>query len=100
MPAGVPRGESARRGTEARDAMVARLGGEAAYWADHLDATRTAVALVNQDFPEGTDGRRLRWVASATNLLYPLPADALMARSPGHRADITGAQKAVGRFLA
>ena len=100
VPAGVPLAEAARRGKEARDAMVARLGGEAAYWADHLDATRTAVALVNQDFPEGTDGRRLRWVPSATNLLYPLPADALMARSPGHRTDITNARKAGRRFLA
>lgn len=87
-----------QRATEARDAMRTRLG--PAYWGDQLDYTRTAIALVNQDFPDGTDGRRLRWVAQATNLLYPLPAEALMARSPGHRKDIAAIQSNLRRFLA
>lgn len=86
------------RGTAARAAMIAR-GGAAAYWTDHLDYTRTDIALVNQEFPEGTDGRRLRWVPNATTLLHPLPAGALMARSPGHEKDIADVQAKLKRFL-
>src|SRR5687768_16161258 len=52
-----------------RASMVQRMGAQA-YWIDHLDYTRTEVALVNQDFRDGTDGKRLRWVSQATNLLY------------------------------
>jgi hypothetical protein len=99
VPAGVTGPALIERATTARDALRSRLG-EARYWVDHLDATRTAIALVNQDFPEGTDGRRLRWVPHATNLLYPLPAEALMARSPGHRKDIGAVQKSLRRFLS
>lgn len=90
---------AAARGAEARKAMVGRLG-VAGYWNDHLDAAGFEMALVNQDFPEGTDGRRLRWVPQATTLLYPLPADHLMARSPSHRSDIAAMQKKLQRFLA
>jgi hypothetical protein len=54
----------------ARAAMKARLG-EHGYWMDHLDYTRTDVALVNEDSRTGTDGKRLRWVPHATTLLYP-----------------------------
>jgi hypothetical protein len=90
---------AAARATAARDAMRTRLG-EAAYWKDHLDYTRTEIALVNQAFPDGTDGRRLRWVAQATNLLYPLPAEALMVRSPKHRSGITDIQANLKRFLS
>jgi hypothetical protein len=90
---------AAARATEARKAMVARLG-ETDYWADHLDATRTDIALVNQDFRDGTDGRRLRWVPHASTLLYPLPAESLMARSSGHRRDIAAIQKKLHRFLS
>jgi hypothetical protein len=89
---------AAARAIEVRSAMIARLGLQG-YWMDHLDFTRTEIALVNQPFPEGTDGRRLRWVPHATNLLYPLPADALMARSPKHRDDITRVQSNLKRFL-
>lgn len=89
---------AAARGAEARKRMVARLG-EPAYWAEHLDATRTDIALVNQDFRDGTDGRRLRWVPQASTLLYPLPAESLMARSSGHRRDITAMQSKLRTFL-
>jgi predicted TIM-barrel fold metal-dependent hydrolase len=99
IPAGVTGPALAQRATEARDAMLARRGA-ARYWADHLDATRTAIALVNQDFPEGTDGKRLRWVPSATNLMHPLPAEALEARSPGHAKDIRATRANLQRFLA
>ena len=99
IPAGVTGADLVARATQARDAMRSRLGGPR-YWEDHLDATRTAIALVNQDFPEGTDGKRLRWVPSATNLLYPLPAGALEARSPVHEKDIRATQSALRRFLA
>lgn len=90
---------AAARGAEARKAMVARLGA-AAYWNDHLDASGIDIALVNQDFREGTDGRRLLWVPQATTLLYPLPAEQLMVRSPSHRSDISGMQKKLQRFLS
>ncbi len=89
---------AATRAIEVRAAMIARRGVQG-YWMDHLDFTRTEIALVNQPFPEGTDGRRLRWVPHATNLLYPLPAEALMARSPRHRTDITSVQSNLKRFL-
>ena len=98
IPADVQGAALIERATEARKASRARLGPER-FWADHLDATRTAVALVNQDFPEGTDGKRLRWVPSATNLMHPLPADMLKARSPGHDKDIGTAQASLKRFL-
>lgn len=84
----------------ARASMVTRLGGQERYWADHLDFTRTDAALVNQPFRDGTDGRRLLWVPQATTLLHPLPAEALMARSPGHKDEITLAQGQLKRFLA
>lgn len=76
----------------ARMRMVQRLG-ENGYWMDHLDYTVTEIALVNQYEQKGTDGKRLRWVPHATMLLYPLPAEHLMARSPSHKADIEEAQK-------
>jgi hypothetical protein len=92
-------GTAAARGAESRKAMVARLG-EAGYWNDHLDATATDIAIVNQDFREGTDGRRLRWAPQASTLLYPLPAEQLMVRSPSHRSGISGMQKKLQRFLS
>ncbi|HJV22769.1 MAG TPA: amidohydrolase family protein [Holophagaceae bacterium] len=69
-------------GREARRQLEARLGGEAAYWADHLRAARVEVALVNQLEATGTNGGSLRWVPTASPLLLPLPAPALEARSP------------------
>ena len=91
--------EAARAAQEKRAAMVERLGARG-YWLDHLDATNTEVALVNQDWPDGTDGARLRWVAVATTFLYPLPAAALRARSPGHERDIADRQEVLHRRLA
>lgn len=82
----------------ARAAMVTRLG-EHGYWMNHLDYTRTEIALVNSNSRELIDDKRLRWVPHATTLLYPLRADHLMARSPSHEADITAAQKDLQRFL-
>ena len=71
----------------ARATMVKRLS-EHGYWMDHLDYTATEFAFVNQFEQTGTDGKRLRWVPHATMLLYPLPAEHLMARSPSHKTDI------------
>ena len=82
----------------ARAALVKRLG-EHGYWMDHLDYTRTEIALVNSNSRQGIDEQRLRWVPHASTLLYPLPADHLMARSPSHKADITSAQKNLQGFL-
>lgn len=72
----------------AKKALVARLGGEALYWKDHLSLTRTAVALVNQDWPEGTNGTTLRWVPFASTLLLPLPVESLAARDPMAKAEL------------
>jgi predicted TIM-barrel fold metal-dependent hydrolase len=77
--------------TAARAAMVKRLG-ERGYWIDHLDYTRTEIALVNSYSRPSIDDPRLRWVRHASTLLYPLPADHLMARSPSHKADIVELQ--------
>ena len=82
----------------ARAMMVKRLG-ENGYWLDHLDYTGTEVAFVNQYENKGTDGRRIRWVPHATILLYPLPAENLMVRSPSHKADIEEIQKHLNGLL-
>ncbi len=76
-----------------------RLGGEAAYWKDHLALTRTAVALVNQEWPEGTNGTTLRWVPFATTLLLPLPAESLASRDPMTRADLGRSRDALTKLL-
>jgi predicted TIM-barrel fold metal-dependent hydrolase len=83
---------------KARDAMIARLTADG-YWRDHLDYTRTEIALVNTNQQRRTDGVRLRWVPHAGVLLYPLAAEHLMSRSPSHREDIAEAQKDLHRFL-
>ena len=82
----------------ARAAIVERLG-EHGYWMNHLDYTRTEVALVNSNSRRLIDDKRLRWVPHASTLLYPLPADHLMARSPSHKTDIAEAQKDLQAFL-
>lgn len=82
----------------ARAAMVKRLG-EHGYWMNHLDYTQTEIALVNRNSRQGIDDKRLRWVPHATTLLYPLPADHLMSRSPSHKADITDIQKDLQGFF-
>ncbi len=82
----------------ARAAMVKRLG-EHGYWMNHLDASGTEIALVNRNSRQGIDDKRLRWVPHASTLLYPLPADHLMSRSPSHKADITELQKDLRGFL-
>ena len=82
----------------ARSKMVTRLG-ETGYWLDHLDFTVTEIALVNQNSRQGIDGKRLLWVPHATTLLYPLPANHLMERSPSHKTDITEAQQDLQAFL-
>ncbi len=76
---------------DARAAMITRLG-EHGYWMNHLDYTNTEIVLVNSNIRLGTDGERLRWVPVASILLYPLPADHMMARSSRHKDDITGFQ--------
>jgi predicted TIM-barrel fold metal-dependent hydrolase len=82
----------------ARSKMVSRLG-QTGYWSNHLDFTVTEIALVNQNSRQGIDGKRLLWVPHATTLLYPLPADRLMERSPSHKTDITAVQKDLREFL-
>jgi predicted TIM-barrel fold metal-dependent hydrolase len=82
----------------ARNKMVARLG-ETGYWLNHLDFTVTEIALVNQYSRRGIDGKRLLWVPHATTLLFPLPADHLMERSPSHKTGITEAQQNLKEFL-
>jgi hypothetical protein len=82
----------------ARAAMIKQLG-EHGYWMNHLDYTRTEIALVNSNSRQGIDDKRLRWVPHASTLLYPLPADHLMARSPSHKEDIAEAQKDLQGFL-
>lgn len=83
----------------ARKVLMERLGGEAAYWKEHLALTRTAVALVNQEWPEGTNGTTLRWVPFATTLLLPLPAESLASRDPMTRADLGRSRDALRKLL-
>lgn len=81
-----------------RAGMIDRLGPDG-YWNDHLDFTKTGVALVSTSSPEGIDGRRLRWVPTGGSLLYPLPAGALMARSPMHEEDFAFVQGRLKELL-
>ena len=71
-----------------RAEQVARAGGEPKYWAALLASTNTQVALVNQERPEGTDGKTLLWVPYATTLGLPFPNAALAARHPEMDADL------------
>jgi len=89
---------AAERAAALRAERLARLG-PSAYWHAQLDAAGVETALVNQDFSQGTDAARLRWVPNAGSLLYPLPADQLMARSPSHGTEIPKMQAALRRFL-
>ena len=82
-----------------RAGMIERLGPDG-YWNDHLDFTRTEFALVSTSSPEGVDGRRLRWVPTGGSLLYPLPAEALMPRSPMHEEDFAFVQGRLQGLLA
>ena len=83
---------------KAREAMIARLTASG-YWRDHLDYTRTDIALVNTHQKSRTDGDRLRWVPNASILLYPVPAQHLISRSPSHKQDIDEAQTELQRIL-
>ncbi|MBL8520176.1 MAG: amidohydrolase family protein [Betaproteobacteria bacterium] len=71
-----------RQAREAKAKLIAKLGGEEAYWADHLVASNTEIALVNDEFPKGTNARSLRWVPYGTTLLVPFGSPSLAARSP------------------
>ena len=82
----------------ARAKMIERLGTHG-YWMDHLDYTVTDIAFVNQSVRDGTDGKRLRWVPNASTLLYPLPAEHLMERSPAHRTGIAAVQERLTGLL-
>jgi len=77
---------AASEAEKVRAEMIDRLGPDG-YWNDHLDFTKTEIALVSTSSPEGVDGRRLRWVPTGGALLYPLPAQAVMARSAMHEED-------------
>jgi hypothetical protein len=90
--------EAMRRAGIVRDEMVERQG-LTGYLHDHLDFTNTELALVNQALPEGTDGRRLRWVPYGSTFLYPLPANSLVTRSPLDRENIESSQSDLRRFL-
>ena len=81
---------------KARDAMVARLTASG-YWRDHLDYTRTDIALVNTFEKARADGQRLRWVPHASLFLYPLEARHLIQRSPSHERDIVELQAELQR---
>ena len=81
-----------------RGEMIDRLGLEG-YWNDHLDFTKTEIALVSQSSSEGVDGRRLRWVPTGGSLLYPLPAEALMARSSTQEEDFAFVQGRLQELL-
>lgn len=90
---------AAREAEAVRAGMVEHLGVRG-YWHARLDAASVEIALVNQWLQEGTDGARLRWVPPASDLLYPLPAADLQARSPQHEGRITEVQGRLQRHLA
>lgn len=90
----------ALRQADSRRTQVIEELGLIGYLHDHLDFTNTEVALINRGAPEGTDGRRLRWVPYGSIFLYPLPADELKKRSPDDATDIGAYQEALHETVA
>jgi len=96
---GVPVGaeglaEAAKLAEAERARQIEKLGIHG-YWIAHLDRTRTSIVLINQEFQEGTDGDRLRWVPFADYFLYPVPADASTAQNPNEETDIKDSQSTI-----
>lgn len=76
-----------------------RKFGPTEYWHRHLDRTRTSIALVNDNFVDGLDHVRLRWVPSATTLLFPLPGEGFLRPGADPR-NLERIQSHLMRFLA
>ncbi|HJW31744.1 MAG TPA: amidohydrolase family protein [Holophagaceae bacterium] len=83
----------------ARQARMDRLGGEVAYWADHLRSARVDLALVNQVEPLDPHPDALRWVPTASPLLLPFPAASLEARSPLSAEELPRFRAALLRWM-
>ncbi len=94
----LPLDQAIPKAQAARKALLARLG-EPGYWNEHLDATLTEIAFVNQSRRDGTDGKRLRWVPHATELLYPLSLEGFRRDSETAK-DLADNQAALKRHLA
>ena len=91
-PAGLA--EAAKLAEAERARQIEKLGIHG-YWIAHLERTRTSIVLINQEYRDGTDGDRLRWVPYADYLLYPVPADAAVAQNPNEESDIKDTQSAI-----
>ena len=91
-------GDMARQVQEKRSEELRSLG-PTRYWHRHLDRTRTQVALVNENTVSAVDHERLRWVPSATTLLFPLPGEGFV-RSRGDAANLTRTQAELNAFLS
>lgn len=74
--------ESDAEGRRRRAGHIAAAGGEAAYWLQQLDLSRTEIVLINQANVAGIDGKRMRWVPYASTLLVPLAPEGLGLRNP------------------
>jgi len=98
VAANLPLEQAIQRAQVGRRGLITRLG-ENGYWNDHLDTTLTEIAFVNQSFRDGTDGKRLRWVPHATDLLYPLPL-AGFRRDAETEKDLADIQAAMKRHLS
>ena len=61
--------------------MIKRLG-EHGYWMDHLDYSRTEIALVNSNRRSVIDDKRLRWVPQASTLVIPVAGRASDGTQP------------------
>lgn len=88
-----------QKGRERRENLVREAGGESAYWSQHLDLAGVEVALVNQEWPLTLNNDRLKWVANATTLLYPVDSQNVEARNPGVATDVKDARGAIVKLF-
>ncbi len=88
-----------RLGRERREGLIARAGGESAYWSEHLDLAGVELALENQEEPITPKNDRLKWVPQPTTLLFPLDSRSIEARNPGVAMDVRLAREAIGRLF-
>ncbi len=93
--------EAVARQVEARRKEGISRFGQTKYWLEHLDRTNTRIAFLNgNEVPVADlDHIRLRWVPSATTLLFPLPGDGFLRRQ-GEDRHLRRNQAELGTFLS
>jgi predicted TIM-barrel fold metal-dependent hydrolase len=74
--------ESDAEGRLLRAKRIEQAGGETPYWREHMEVSRTELALVNQSKPPAVNEQQFRWVPYASTFLTPLDPTQLGSRNP------------------